>query len=170
MRKDIEFKAEDGITLRGWHYLPDGGSAKYPTIVMAHGFSAVKEIYLDRFAEAFVEAGLASVVFDNRNFGASDGEPRQEIDPWAADPRLSRCHNSRRRIAGYRCGSDWYLGLELQRRARSGGWRNRSAGEVCGLAGAPDQRPRECAPVDPRRRVRLSWPTGWLATAARHRR
>jgi hypothetical protein len=22
-------------------------------------------------------------VFDNRNFGASDGEPRQEIDPWA---------------------------------------------------------------------------------------
>lgn len=83
MRKDIEFKAEDGITLRGWHYLPDGGSAKYPTIVMAHGFSAVKEMYLDRFAEAFVEAGLASVVFDNRNFGASDGEPRQEIDPWA---------------------------------------------------------------------------------------
>jgi pimeloyl-ACP methyl ester carboxylesterase len=26
--------------------------------------------------------GLASVVFDNRNFGASDGEPRQDIDPW----------------------------------------------------------------------------------------
>ena len=24
----------------------------------------------------------ASVVYDNRNFGASDGEPRQEIDPW----------------------------------------------------------------------------------------
>ena len=26
--------------------------------------------------------GFASLVFDNRNFGASDGEPRQEIDPW----------------------------------------------------------------------------------------
>ena len=26
--------------------------------------------------------GFASVVYDNRNFGASDGEPRQEIDPW----------------------------------------------------------------------------------------
>jgi fermentation-respiration switch protein FrsA (DUF1100 family) len=26
---------------------------------------------------------LAAVVFDNRNFGASDGQPRQEIDPWA---------------------------------------------------------------------------------------
>jgi fermentation-respiration switch protein FrsA (DUF1100 family) len=49
---------------------------------MAHGFSAVKEMYLDHFVEAFAQAGLASLVFDNRNFGASDGEPRQEIDPW----------------------------------------------------------------------------------------
>src|SRR5208283_3146740 len=39
-------------------------------------------MYLDRFAEAFAAAGLSAVVFDNRNFGASDGEPRQEIDPW----------------------------------------------------------------------------------------
>ena len=82
MRRDIEFKTEDGIVLRGWHYLPDNRGGKLPTIVMAHGFSAVKEMYLDRFAEAFVHAGLASLVFDNRNFGASDGEPRQEIDPW----------------------------------------------------------------------------------------
>lgn len=83
MRKDIAFRTEDGVTLRGWHYVPDGQSGRLPTIVMAHGFSAVKEMYLDRFAEAFAAAGLASVVFDNRNFGASDGEPRQEIDPWA---------------------------------------------------------------------------------------
>ena len=44
MRKDIEFKTEDGVTLRGWHYLPDGRRGKVPTIVMAHGFSAVKEM------------------------------------------------------------------------------------------------------------------------------
>jgi fermentation-respiration switch protein FrsA (DUF1100 family) len=50
---------------------------------MAHGFSAVKEMYLDSFAEVFAAAGLAALVFDNRNFGASDGEPRYEIDPWA---------------------------------------------------------------------------------------
>ena len=30
----------------------------------------------------FAAAGLGAMVFDNRNFGASDGEPRQEIDPW----------------------------------------------------------------------------------------
>jgi fermentation-respiration switch protein FrsA (DUF1100 family) len=39
-------------------------------------------MYLDAFAEVFAAAGLNAVVFDNRNFGASDGEPRQEIDPW----------------------------------------------------------------------------------------
>jgi len=81
MRRDIEFDAE-GVTLRGWHYLPAKRKKKHPTIVMAHGFSAVKEMYLDRFAEAFADAGFASIVFDNRNFGASDGEPRYEIDPW----------------------------------------------------------------------------------------
>ena len=81
MRTDVEFDAE-GVTLRGWLYVPDGATGPVPTIVMAHGFSAVKEMYLDRFAEAFAAAGLAALVFDNRNFGASDGEPRQEIDPW----------------------------------------------------------------------------------------
>ena len=77
MREDIEFMTEDGVTLRGWHYRPDMGQGPYPTLVMA-----VKEMYLDRFAEAFAAGGLAALVFDNRNFGASDGAIRQEIDPW----------------------------------------------------------------------------------------
>jgi fermentation-respiration switch protein FrsA (DUF1100 family) len=79
-RRDIEFDAE-GVTLRGWFYDADGRSGAAPTIVMAHGFSAVKEMYLDEFAEVFAAAGLNALVFDNRNFGASDGEPRCEIDP-----------------------------------------------------------------------------------------
>jgi cephalosporin-C deacetylase-like acetyl esterase len=82
MRQDIEFDAE-GVNLRGWLYLPDGATGTVPTIVMAHGFSAVKEMFLDSFAEAFAAGGLGALVFDNRNFGASDGRPRQEIDPWA---------------------------------------------------------------------------------------
>jgi uncharacterized protein len=80
-RRDIEFNAE-GVTLRGWFYPAEGPSGPVPTIVMAHGFSAVKEMYLDRYAEVFAAAGLNALVFDNRNFGSSDGEPRQEIDPW----------------------------------------------------------------------------------------
>jgi uncharacterized protein len=82
LRQDIEFNAE-GTTLRGWLYTPDAGVRPFPTIVMAHGFSAVKEMYLDSFAQVFADAGFGALVFDNRNFGASDGEPRQEIDPWA---------------------------------------------------------------------------------------
>jgi len=81
-RRDIEFSAED-VTLRGWFYPAQGPGTSHPTIVMAHGYSAVKEMYLDRYAEVFAAAGLNALVFDNRNFGASDGEPRQEIDPWA---------------------------------------------------------------------------------------
>ena len=82
MRQDIEFDAE-GVTLRGWLYVPDGAGGPVPTVVMAHGLSAVKEMHLDDVAEAFAAGGLAALVFDHRNFGASDGEPRQEIDPWA---------------------------------------------------------------------------------------
>jgi fermentation-respiration switch protein FrsA (DUF1100 family) len=82
MRKDIEFKTNDGVTLRGWYYLPEGAKDGIPIIIMAHGYSAVKEMYLDSFAEVFCDAGFAALVYDNRNLGASDGEPRQEIDPW----------------------------------------------------------------------------------------
>mgnify|MGYP001084415526 CR=1 FL=1 len=82
MRKAISFRTEDGVTLRGWHYVPDQRSERVPAIVMAHGFSAVKEMYLDSFADVFATAGLSAIVFDNRNFGESDGAPRQEIDPW----------------------------------------------------------------------------------------
>jgi hypothetical protein len=50
---------------------------------MAHGFSCLKEMFLDKYAEVFVKDGLGVLVYDNRCFGASDGEPRQEIDPMA---------------------------------------------------------------------------------------
>src|SRR4051794_21357144 len=82
MRQDIEFDAE-GTTLRGWLYVPDGAKGPAPTIVMCHGYSAVKEMYLDAFAEVFCEAGFAALLYDNRCLGASDGEPRTEIDPQA---------------------------------------------------------------------------------------
>jgi len=38
MREDVAFNAE-GVTLRGWLYLPDRASEPVPTIVLAHGFS-----------------------------------------------------------------------------------------------------------------------------------
>ena len=81
MRKEISINAE-GVSLSAWLYTPDELSEPAPVVVMAHGFSAVKEQYLDKYAEVFAEAGLCALVFDHRNFGESEGEPRQEIDPW----------------------------------------------------------------------------------------
>jgi dienelactone hydrolase len=51
-RRDIEFNAE-GTILRGWFYPAEGAGPSAPVVVMAHGFAAVKEMYLD-YAEARV--------------------------------------------------------------------------------------------------------------------
>ncbi|EKT78300.1 peptidase S15 [Rhodococcus opacus M213] len=80
-RRDIEFSAE-GVTIRGWFYPGQGMGPVRPTVILSHGFSAVKEQYLDRYAEVFAEAGVNALVYDNRNFGDSDGQPRQEVNPW----------------------------------------------------------------------------------------
>jgi fermentation-respiration switch protein FrsA (DUF1100 family) len=80
-RQDVEFPAEGGVTLRGWLFIPDG-PAPHPAITMAHGFAGVKEHGLDRFARAFADAGFVVLVHDHRGFGASDGAPRFDIDPW----------------------------------------------------------------------------------------
>ena len=127
MRKDIEFKTEDGIKLRGWHYLPEKRTGKVPTIVMAHGFSAVKEMYLDRFADAFAAAGLGALVFDNRNFGASDGEPRQEIDPW-------------QQVSDYRDAITFAETLPETDPARIGIWGSSYSGGHVMVVGAIDRR------------------------------
>ena len=82
MKIDVQFNA-DGTTLRGWLYMPDRGARPFPIVVMAHGFSALKEMGLDQYAEVFARAGLAALVYDNRNLGASEGNPRFEIDPIA---------------------------------------------------------------------------------------
>jgi fermentation-respiration switch protein FrsA (DUF1100 family) len=80
-RQDVEFPAEGGVTLRGWLFVPDG-PAPHPAITMAHGFAGVKEHGLERFARAFADAGFVVLVHDHRGFGASDGAPRFDIDPW----------------------------------------------------------------------------------------
>ncbi|HEN8798351.1 TPA: alpha/beta hydrolase [Pseudomonas putida] len=108
MRADITFKTQDGLTLAGWLFAPRVGG-RHPTIVMAHGFTAVKEQYLDKYGEAFVDAGFAVLIYDNRNFGASEGEPRQEVDPIL-------------QIRDYRDAISYASTLELVDPARIGVW------------------------------------------------
>lgn len=82
MRVDVEFNTLDGTPLAAFLYTPDTGSAPFPAIVLSHGFGAVKEMALDRFADVFCEAGFACLLYDHRNTGSSGGTLRGEIDPW----------------------------------------------------------------------------------------
>jgi uncharacterized protein len=80
-RIDVRIPAEGGVTLGAWLFLPDATDKKRPAITMAHGFCGVKEHGLEKFATAFAEAGFVVCVHDHRGFGASEGEPRQEVEP-----------------------------------------------------------------------------------------
>ncbi len=165
MRKDIEFKADDGTILRGWHYVPGSGASKYPTIVMAHGYSAVKEMYLDKFAEKFAEAGLASLVFDHRNFGASDGKIRQEIDPW-------------QQIRDYRDAITFAETLAATDADRIGVWGSSYSGAHVIVVGATDRRVKCVSAQVPlisghnnaQRLVRADFIAGFQAAMAEDRR
>jgi fermentation-respiration switch protein FrsA (DUF1100 family) len=128
MRRDVEFRSE-GVICRGWFYTPEGAARdkRFPTIVMAHGFSAVKEMRLDRFAETFAAAGMASLVFDYRGLGASDGEPRQDIDPWA-------------QITDYRNAISYARQLPEVDRERIGIWGSSYSGGHVLVVGALDRR------------------------------
>ncbi|MEZ5278791.1 MAG: CocE/NonD family hydrolase [Opitutaceae bacterium] len=78
----VEFPSE-GALLRGRLYLPEGRTGRLPIIVMAHGYSAtINGMVADRYAERYVGAGFAVLLYDHRNFGISGGEPRQEVNIW----------------------------------------------------------------------------------------
>jgi hypothetical protein len=127
-REDVEFEAEGGVTLRGWLLLPDAPGTR-PAISMAHGYAGVKEHGLERFARAFAEDGFVVLVHDHRGFGASEGEPRQDVDPW-------------RQVA------DWRRAISfLERRPevdsrRLGLWGTSYAGGHAIVLGASDRRLR----------------------------
>jgi dienelactone hydrolase len=87
-REDVGF-SYGGQRISAWLYRPDGdGDA--PLLVMAHGLGAVRTMRLDAYAERFCAAGYACLVFDYRNFGDSQGRPRQvlnvgaQLADWAA--------------------------------------------------------------------------------------
>ncbi|MGH3633198.1 alpha/beta hydrolase [Mycobacterium sp.] len=77
-REDVWFNSgHDRIS--AWLYRPEGGGDA-PLLVMAHGLGAVRTMRLDAYAERFRAAGYACLVFDYRNFGDSEGQPRQLLD------------------------------------------------------------------------------------------
>jgi cephalosporin-C deacetylase-like acetyl esterase len=80
-RQDVQFSAEGGVRLRGWLFTPEE-PGRHPAITMAHGYAGVRDHGLERFARVFAEDGFVVLVHDHRGFGASEGEPGQDVDPW----------------------------------------------------------------------------------------
>ncbi len=82
MRKNITFFSK-GLRCSGWLFVPDDlpEGQRAPIIVMAHGFTGVKEMFLPDFAERFSAAGFVTLAFDYRYFGDSEGEPRCQLFP-----------------------------------------------------------------------------------------
>lgn len=82
VRKNISFISK-GMRCSGWLYVPDDlkEGSKAPAIVMATGFTGVKEMILPDYAAFFAGAGFVTLVFDYRYFGDSQGEPRSQVFP-----------------------------------------------------------------------------------------
>jgi dienelactone hydrolase len=75
-RAEVSFDSS-GERCAAWLYRPEQATA---CVVLAHGWTGVREQRLDAYAERFAAAGLAALVFDYRHFGASGGEPRSLLD------------------------------------------------------------------------------------------
>ncbi|MFF3516106.1 alpha/beta hydrolase [Streptomyces sp. NPDC002573] len=127
-REDVEFEADGGIRLRGWLFLPDG-PGPHPAVTMAHGYAGVKEHGLEPFAQTFADNGFAVLLHDHRGFGASDGLPRQDVDPW-------------RQIADWRRAISYLESRPEVDPDRIGLWGTSYAGGHAIVLGATDRRLR----------------------------
>src|SRR6202030_2677773 len=128
-RRDVEFGVDGGDRLRGWLFLPSKRAGPLPAISLAHGYAGVKEHGLERFARAFAEAGFVALVHDHRNFGASDGTVRHDIDPW-------------RQIADWRRAISFLESQSEVDPTRIGVWGTSYAGGHVLVLGATDRRIR----------------------------
>jgi pimeloyl-ACP methyl ester carboxylesterase len=104
--------------------MPEGVSEP-PVVIMAHGFAAEKTFRLPAYAEVFADRGLAVFLFDYRNFGASDGEPRNLVSP-------------RRHLQDWRAAIDHVRGLPNVRTGKIALWGSSFSGGHVAVVAAKD--------------------------------
>ena len=73
----VDFRS-GGTRCAAWLTLPPG-AGPHPAVVLVHGFGATHDMMLPQYEQHFAAAGIATLAFDYRNTGASDGQPRQHI-------------------------------------------------------------------------------------------
>ncbi len=79
----VSFHSE-GCRLVGDLYAPDGLQAgeRRAGIVLCHGYTGVKDLYLPDNARVLVEAGYVVLTFDYKGWGGSEG-PRTRLAPYS---------------------------------------------------------------------------------------
>jgi fermentation-respiration switch protein FrsA (DUF1100 family) len=129
MYRIVEFLSE-GSTLRGRLYFHTDALKQQPIVIMAHGFSAtIVGMVADKYAETFFEASFAVLLYDHRNFGISDGEPRQQINRWI-------------QARGYRDAINYVVTLPEIDKDRIAIWGDSMSGAEVIVVGALDERDR----------------------------
>src|SRR5262249_45079749 len=83
MAKPVTFFSE-GVRLAGDLFVPAGLGAgeRRAGIVLCHGYTGVRSIYLPDNARALAEAGYVVLTFDYKGWGDSDG-PKTRLAPYS---------------------------------------------------------------------------------------
>ena len=83
MKQPVTFYSE-GCKLSGDLYLPDGLrlQERRAGIVLCHGYTGVKDLYLPDNAHVLNAAGYVALTFDYKGWGASEG-PRSRLAPYS---------------------------------------------------------------------------------------
>ncbi len=82
MKRKIQFNS-DGLVLVGNLHTPENfdQTKKYPAVIVGGSLTSVKEQMAGTYAEKLAAKGIVALAFDYRNYGESEGQPRQYEDP-----------------------------------------------------------------------------------------
>jgi uncharacterized protein len=82
MSKSVTFYSE-GVRLSGDIFLPNEaeGAARRPAILLCHGYTGTRDLYLPAIAHPLNDAGFVVMTFDYKGWGDSDG-PKSRLDPY----------------------------------------------------------------------------------------
>ena len=89
-QQSVSFPSE-GATLKGVLYTPEYPSGRLPGIVVTGTWTSVKEQMANRYAQWLASEGFATLSFDFRGYGESEGEPRDFESP---DLKVEDIHNA----------------------------------------------------------------------------
>ena len=73
----------EGVRLEGNIFRPDAAKfpGRRPGVVLCHGYTGTRDLYLPDAARALADAGYVALTFDYKGWGTSEG-PTRRLDPY----------------------------------------------------------------------------------------